>query len=139
MKYKINSYQGIGKIKFGMNKEEISNLLGSNNEEIVRTKGSNPVDVYESLGLYVYYNNDNRCVAIELATPCSPLFEGHDLLNTSFIKTVKYLKKYDPNIEINNDGFNSKKLGIGGYCPREDDNEKLESIICFKKDYYDEK
>lgn len=136
MNYEIKTYKGVGDVKFGMSRHKVHDLLGSNYEEIVRTKGGNPIDEYEELGLFVYYDKDGKCGAVELFSPCNPIFEGKELLNSSSSDVIEFLKKYDPKIKINKDGFISGKLGIGGYCPRIDDNSKFESIICFVKNYY---
>lgn len=49
-------------------------------------------------------------------------------------------RNIDSDIEIDEVGFNSNKFGIGVYAPNKDDSDsEIESVIIFRKGYYDQR
>jgi hypothetical protein len=139
MTFNIVSHQGAGGIQFGHSREKVRQHLQAPFESFKRTPESlRPCDYFESLNLFVYYG-ENGAEAIELAPPAAVSFQGKNLLQLSFADLTKHLSKEDKELDVDDDGCTSLKLGIGAYAPEAKDNPaaKSESIIVFAKGYYD--
>ena len=76
--------------------------------------------------------------ALEFYKP-NPFFDNVDLLKMKYVDLVSFFIRLDPRLEIDYNGFTSKKYGIGGSTTDdpEDSNSTTESIIIFKRGYYD--
>lgn len=72
--------------------------------------------------------------------PANPTLFTIKLLNLSYELVEEQLAEWDDELEITTTGFTSYKFGIGAYAPGKDNvlNETIESVIVFKKGYYDE-
>ena len=132
----IKTYVGVGTAKYGMTRDKIHKCFGQDYKSFVKFKGKEPVDSYASEGIFIYYKKGGLCEAIEMFSPSDPVFKSQHLLKKTFKECTTYLKRLDSELTIDADGFTSLKLGIGGYCPSPKDDSKIESIICFEKNYY---
>jgi hypothetical protein len=140
MEWNIIPNKGIGAIDFGLTREIIRSLLDAPVESFNKSKKAKiATDSFKNLGMFVYYDKHDKCEAIEFYTPASPRFHGEDLFKLGFEKFNKMLLTLDKELEEDEVGLTSKKLGIGCYAPdKEDDiNCLIESIIIFDKGYYD--
>jgi hypothetical protein len=61
------------------------------------------------------------------------------LFNVSYESAEEQIAEWDDKLEKTNTGFTSYKFGVGAYAPNKDDspNEMIESVIVFRKGYYD--
>ena len=136
----IKSYVGVGPIVFGMTAKEVRSALGCTYEEFKRDPMSPIItDAFDSLGVFVCYNVDKKCNAIEMAAPAQPFFAGRDLLNNSFGNVFEYLRGFDRGVNLRIDGLTSFALGIGLYAPDcvKDRPSPAESVIAFERGYYE--
>ena len=138
MNYYVTSYIGVGDIKFGMSRNDVRNALRSEPFVFQRFEGYEPEDRFNDLGVYVYYNKQGECTAVEMALPASPVFEGKSLLETSFSELARTFKSLDVEVELDNSGLTSFKYGIGLYAPLLKDypNYPPEAAIVFERGYY---
>jgi hypothetical protein len=140
MKWNIKPYSGIGELKFGDTMAQIKNSLADyENEEFRRDPRSiMPSYIYEELGFFIYFDEVGKCEAIEFYEQANPLFKDKNLLQLSFKELVSLLSETDSELEIDESGFISYKLGIGAYAPdhKEEPELSAESIIIFKENYY---
>lgn len=138
MKFSIEPYVGVGKIKLGMNQEDIHEVL---NEEPSRFKkfqdDEYETEAYENF--YVYYKKNGTCEAIEFFSPANVMLNGINLLELPFKDIEKYFLKIDENVVIEETGLTSYKYGVGIYAPYALDEplEKAEGVIVFEKGYYE--
>ena len=124
-----------------MDKNEVRQILGVENftEEFRRTEESTTsTDAFNLLGIFVYYDDEDKCDSLEFFDPAQVIFNGLNLLDTSFNEFMNAIKEYDENIEEDDSGCTSYALGIGAYAPFKEKapDEKNEGIIIFKKGYY---
>lgn len=140
MDYRINPYESLENISLGLNRKEIREFLKESHIEFYRNKFSKtPVDFYEALGLFINYDENFSCEAIEIVQPANPILFSVQLLKKSYALIEEQIAEWDNELEITNTGFTSYKFGVGVYAPNKDEspNEAAESVIIFKKGYYD--
>jgi hypothetical protein len=142
MDYILRPYIGFNDIRFGMTSEEISKLMWLKPTHFKKGDDENNSDMYEDF--FVYYSNNGEADAFEFFPPAKiklisdflPQTLGEDLFSIPFEKINELLLNSDKSAEDDGYGMVSEKVGIGTY--REDfDNINAESIIIFKKGYYE--
>lgn len=137
MVYKIKPYTSVGEIKFGMDRKVIRDLFKNNYEEFRKSPFSE--NTTDDFGIcHVYYNNQNKCEAVEFFDSANVSFMDMNISNKSYYEVKVFFKKIDQDIDINEEGFTSYKYGIGVYAPFALNNPKeiIEGIIVFQKNYY---
>lgn len=114
-------------IKFGMNRQEVHNVLGDATEFF---KGDSQVTTDDFGYCHVYYDDDDMCEAIEFFDEVEVYINGvlafpidKDVFSTNFIDFIQ-----------DEDGFISYECSIGIYAPY----ESMESILIGKEGYYDD-
>jgi hypothetical protein len=140
MDFVIIPHKSFGNIPFGLHRNEIRELLKEPNIEFYRNQFSKtPTDFFENLGLFIAYDEDFLCEAIEIVKPANPILFTIELLNLPYASVEEQVAEWDDGLEIMYTGFTSYKFGIGAYAPNREDspNEVSESVIVFKKGYYD--
>ena len=143
MRYLIKPYEG-----FLIQDRNIFVSLGTQKEEIHKQLGGAPGDILETLEYYddlrVDYNEKDEAVAFEffsgpevfLDPSVSPLLTEQSLFRISFSELNELLVKTDPQSKVSGAGVISLNYGLGTYL--EDSEEDIcESVIIFKKGYYD--
>lgn len=137
----VHCQKGVGPIRFGMAREEVLNLFSVEATSLKRNQAdTHPCDYFASLGCFIYYGDESGLVeAIELTNPAKPTLDGIDLMHLGFIDLLKIIRDVDSEVSIDDDGFTSFLLGIGGWAPglKSAPSAQLESIIVFAPGYYD--
>lgn len=119
---------GIDKIKFGMKRNEVRDILGNSTEFL---KSSEDKITTDDFGFcHVFYDEDNRCEAVEIFNDNEVYIGDSKVFPTDFASA----KEAVPSFIQDDDGLLSTELSIGIYAP---DNE-MESILFGKKGYYEE-
>jgi hypothetical protein len=135
----ISPYVGVGKIEFGMTKENVTEIINSKLKRCQElTFGPGYKETYEFC--HIYYDKKGHCEAIEFFEPANPLFFGERLMSQPFSQVRQLIKDSDELIRVDETGLTSFKFGIGVYVPFWDDDEEdtqVEGVIVFKKGYYD--
>jgi hypothetical protein len=142
MQLEIRPYIGVGPILFGMTAEEVRSTLDCAYKEFKRGPFAKTItDSFQPIGVFVCYNVERKCNAIEMGRPAQPFYAGHELLSDSFEKASELMLGFDPEVVFRDDGFTSFALGIGMYAPscRKDRLLPVESVIAFQRGYYDTK
>ena len=137
---KILSYIGVGDIRFGMSVDEVRSAINSEATPFLKTPQSiMPTDSFHGDSIHVFYKKPGICEAVEFYKPANPTLMGQEFVGRSFSEVKKWLEHQDSNIEIDDCGLTSFKLGIGLYVPDIDEREEalVESLIVFEKGYYD--
>lgn len=136
----ITPYKGVGPVCFGMTRDEIRNVLTGNVKAFKKTPMSDTFsDAFDDLGIYIYYDADYFCEAIEMALPADPIFLQKHLIKSTYAESKSIIELQDSNIELDETGLLSFKLGIGLYAPELEQSEDcvVESVIVFREGYYD--
>lgn len=127
-KFDIKSYVSVGNINLGEERNSVRNKNG-NYKEFKKSKYSkNTTDDFSSF--HVFYDADNKVIAVEF-------FENAYLDNINlFSKTYKELKDlfHDSSDKEDDSGIIFMKYGFSVYSP---DKQTIETVLVFKKGYYD--
>jgi len=135
---KIESYIGVDNLLFTDNFKEISNKLKEFKIEKGETMFMDKVNLtlfVEQLDLLITFNNkvgdSVECFEINKKS----IFFENMKLKYEFIE--EFVKKLDPNIIIDEEGFNSPKFGFGAFRTLSNDKYSLyaKSVIVFNNDY----
>ncbi len=140
MNLTIQTGVGVGPIRFGMTRSETRMLLPIAPETFRRTdEDVSDIDEYADLGVYVEFDEQDRCIAVEMFEPADPVLQGMHLLKTPFATIREWLRKNDPNLEKEEGGVYSSLLGVGlaADIPKRDTRSFAESAIAFAAGYYD--
>lgn len=139
MDFELHSYEGAGALRIGMRRDQIRDTVGSPVRTFRKTADATTlVDAFDEEGIYVYYDDEDVCEAIELASPAAPVFLGRALLGEPFAEVKDWLGTLDPSVDVDDSGMTAPTLGFGLYAPsaREAPLEPAESVIVFRRGYY---
>lgn len=139
--FEIIPYERAGPVRFGMSRGEVSAALGTLPiEEFRRTAEAEPTEVYADGAVQINYDGQGRCEAVEFADPkiVRPVIDGFGPLGEPYSEVESFLRQRDPQLDIDDAGLTSLKLGIGVYAPTATDRAEAptESVIAFVKNYY---
>ena len=126
-KWEITPLVSVGRIKFGMSREDVHSLFGEKYKEFKKTKYSkNTTDDYGKF--HVFYTVDNMVDAVEIFDDIELTMNG----NVIFPIKVNQIEKSIPGIEKDGNSYthidNSIGIEVGG--------ETAESILIGAKGYY---
>ena len=139
MTLEIKPYEGAGGILFGMTPEQVRSIIGNEVKTFKKASSTRSfTDAFIGKGIHVYYDEDNKCEAIEFAAPSNPTFKGYKLIEIPFIEVKETFIVMDDKLEVDETGFTSPKYGIGVYVPTLKDSmfEPIQGVIAFKAGYY---
>jgi hypothetical protein len=137
--FSINPYVGIGGLRFGMTRDAIRKEVGSAFEVFRRgPEDALDSDVFDGDGIYVYYDSNDLCEAIEFAGPASPTLFSSRLIGQPLDRVLTYLKKYDSTVSVDESGATAYAIGVGVYAPAAKKKRGclVESVIVFRRNYY---
>jgi hypothetical protein len=123
-----------------MSRLEVRAVLGLKVEPFRKGPESDPlVDAFPGERIHVYYDPQDTCEAVEVATPAEPLLEGRALLGQPFAEVRDWLRSLGSQLEDNDAGLTDFTHGLGLYAPAavELPDEPVEGVIAFRRGYYD--
>ena len=127
MVFTIIPTKAVGKIPFGLPREEVKNILSGFSGSFKKSKFSkNTTDDFGYC--HVYYDDKDRCTAIEFFEKCELIYDGVNL----FEQNATTLKKLFSDIKEEYGSYISVKYSIGIVM----DNNTVESILIGKENYY---
>lgn len=129
--FDIIPLKSVSGVPFGADREDVREAFGGNFVEFKKTDtAENTADGYEDCN--VYYTADNTLRAVEIFCGTEVNLDGRVLLPDNFTDIAAFLKQLDSDLDENNDGIISSKLGIGVYAP----NGVFENIIAASEGYF---
>lgn len=138
----IEPYISVGNLYFTDNRIDVRNKLNESFDEGLKQHQGikDYYDYFLISEVYVIYDEKNHISAFEFYK--EPLcFKGVNLLVEPYGNLLKLFSELDPEIKIDGTGFSSEKYGIGieaVYASTEDQMACSDSVIVFRKGYYDE-
>lgn len=134
--YEIKPYIGVGEIQFGMKSEKICEILGDNYKRFENQYTPGFRICYPEF--HIFFDENDSCNAIEGNISSGFYFNNIEIVGKPFITIKKIFEDYDDELEINEDGFISYKLGISVYVPtlKKSKKELIQGVIAFKEGYY---
>lgn len=139
--FDIRPHEGCGAIAFGDKRTRVRAALGG--EEPLTLKrnefAANSMDVFDG-EVFVYYDADDRCEAVEISAGKYDVFLGDlHVFGLGYAELKNQIHTQDPAIAEDETGFTSLLYGIGVYAPNkeEEPDDVIETIIVHRKGYYD--
>ena len=139
MKNEINSYVGVGEIKFGMTESEIMEICGNDFDKYENQFTEGFKLYWNGHGMNILCDGAGCCQAIEGGQTANITFKGESLTGKPYKDVKQYLLQYGKDIVEDEDGCTFYDLGIGLYVPtiKDGEQEEVEGVIAFVKGYYD--
>jgi hypothetical protein len=140
MLLEINSYDGIGPIRFGMTVDEVRSVMPSNFRSFMKSRTSKfPADHFMEIGVHVHYRPPGQCEAVEVFKPSDAIFLERRFMGQSFLEIYEWAKTIDPKLDTDDCGFTSFLHGFGIFASGASKAplDPVEGIIAFQKGYYD--
>lgn len=135
MDFVIDPYVGAGNLRLGMTTQEVREIMGVEPEPLEKAaREQSTADLFEQQGIVVFYDEQGRSEAIEFNGPATPAYDGQSLLRLSQDSATAWLKKVDPDAQIDLPDLTSNKLGIALFV----DDSQVVSVLVFKKGYFNE-
>lgn len=131
-KIEIETYNKVGNIKFGSDREIVRQENGNFTEFRKSRFSKNSTDDFSSF--HVFYTENNKVEAVEFFKESNLYFHGIQLFSQSYANLKAKLNGLDSNIIEDTSSIIYKTLGFSIYSP---DQEEIESILVFEKGYYD--
>jgi len=134
MKLRIEPYKRVGSIEFGMTAEKVRSLFPEKPETFKKFSDLElTTDAFDQAGVYVYYNANNVCDAVEMFPEAVPIFKGKSLLTIPWLELMKWFQELEPDVVIGESGLTSFRFGISLYVPNVDELPEAppESLIVF--------
>ena len=101
-------YVRLGQFKIGTGKQEINQQLGDDSQDIAEDLSTQ--DTYPHVGLTFDYNEDGYCISIKATAPATAIFDGINLLETTF---ALIRERYPNYTRMGNDTILLTGVGIG--------------------------
>jgi len=141
MEFEVFPYAGVGPIEFGMVRADVRQRLAAPPESFTKAPGSaSPTDAFDTLGIHVHYDSDDRCEAVEFGRRLvAPTFRGQPLLGRAWAEIERWLRAIDPYLASDSTGLTSLTFGFGLYAPsaRDSPHSEVEGVIVFRRGYYE--
>lgn len=140
MKLVLTPYESLGPIRFGMSREEVRAVLAVAVHPFKKTPDATTLtDAFEAEGIYVSYDDQGDCEAVEVASPAEPVLDGETLLGQPFSQLRDRLKARGDELEVDASGLTDLTSGLGLYAPSAEKapNDPIEAVIAFRRGYYD--
>lgn len=123
-------------ILFGMTRYEIHHLIGKPNQEFKRGLSKTITDYYKDEGLFVLYDINYYCEAIEFANDSNLIINSKNVLEFGFSALVEEYGKKSIHMDIE-DGKGVTFLDLGFGVSKIDNTDKIETIIVFSSNYWE--
>ncbi len=135
-------HSGVDRCRFNMTRAEIEVAVGTKPHRGRRNQYElSDHDYYVDLGMFVYYDNNDQCCAIEFTADADVEVEGERLMKMPMRVVLAWAKARDPSLVPDAEGFESPALGLSVYAPYADKrpSEPPMSLLIFRPGYYEEK
>ena len=142
----IHPHKGVGVIAFGMTRPEVAKAVGQVPRRARRNQyDMSDYDLFEKLGLFVYYDADDMCLAVEFTRDARVSYDGYELFAHPAHEARAWARARDQDLD-GKDGFVATGLGLSMYAPSIDepdldDDERskpAQSFLAFRPGYYEQ-
>jgi hypothetical protein len=128
-------FQGLGDIRFGMNRDDIRSLLGEEYTTFSRAGNVVPeIDSYDNIGLQLNYDENDKLEFIEAFLPANPIYDNITFLGRQPDAVHQDMISKGMTAIQDDVGYDFPDLGFGIYV-RED---TVEAVSIYRKGYYDD-
>ena len=131
--WEIKPFAQVGPIEFGQLRNEVRSKLDSDYQVFKKTPGENDTDAYDSLGIHVYFDDDDQVEFVEAFSPAELEYEGIALIGRNVDEVVADLRARGYEAEKDDVGYNYDELGFGLTV----NGDVIEGVGVFRKGYYE--
>jgi hypothetical protein len=128
-------FKGIQNISFGMHKDAIRKILGESYQSFRRGSSESTTDFYKDKGLFLLYDKNDLCNAIEFANSSNLYIDSQNIFEFNYSKLVEIYSEKSLNKDVE-DGKGVTFLDLGFGVTKIDNIDKIETIIIFSNDYW---
>ena len=134
MEYDIRPFVGIGELKFGETREALRERLGATVKPFLKCKTGPLVDAYDSFGLHLYFDSQDRLEFIETFVPAMTTFAEIHLLGLEVEEANRLLSEIGCSGEPIDVGYQYDNEGFCLYAPL----SIVLAVSAFRRGYYDD-
>ena len=137
MDFRIVPVTGCRELPFGLTRSLVREAVPGH----LRTPSRKPSeDYFPDAGLFTYFDNSDRLIAVEFFEPTQVLLNGRQLLGMPLGQAKGVLAAAGGEVEDDPAGAKCMNIGIGLYVPsaRDYPDDPVETVIVFKDGYYDQ-
>lgn len=131
--WRIKPFSQVGPIEFGQSRNSVRSKLNSDYRVFKKTPGENDTDAYDSLGIHVYYDDEDKVEFVEAFSPAEVEFEGIVLIGRNVDEVAADLGDRGYDAEQDEVGYNYDELGFGLTI----NDQEIEGVGFFRKGYYE--
>lgn len=131
---KIIPFKSVNEVDFGTNRKELWKKMGTPKDSFKKII-DDIVDTDDYEMFHIFYNDNYMFEAIEVFDELD-IYYNNVKLPQKYSQLLKYFKSIYDDIEEDECGFISKIGSIGVYI--ENDEDRIDSILFGRKDYYNE-
>jgi len=127
--FEITPLKQAGCISFGMPRTQVRELLGKFKEFKKNKFSKTTTDAFSDC--HVYYDEDDLCDAVEFFAEATVQIGPVNVFGTPYDVLRTVIRSADADMQEDESGFTSKKLGFCAYAP----DGKLESVLACSDKY----
>lgn len=131
MSWIIKPYESVGPINIGQPREVVRQVLGSDYDSFAKVAGARPADAYDSLGVHLYYDDNDLLEFVEMFEPAAVEYNGVLLLGQPFTSVNTELSIEGP-ATPSNVGYEYDNLGIVLTLA----DGQVEGVAVYRRGYY---
>jgi hypothetical protein len=128
----IVPFNSVDVLCFGATRTSIRERLGGGYQSFRKVVGANETDVYDALGLHLYFDDDERLEFVEAFDPASPSFRGALLLGRDRDEVAADLTAMGYDLIQDAYGLRCDGAGLSLTAP----DGIVEGVGVFRKGYY---
>src|SRR5262245_38903685 len=118
IRWEIRPFEGVGPVLFGMTRQEVQAALGRNPRAFRKVPSEKQLtDVYDTIGLYAYFDDDDRLEYVELTDLRVLSLYGESLFGPLMKAVENRMRAFDVDVVPNDEGFDCFGIGISVYAP----------------------
>lgn len=138
MKFTFIPFERVGKILFGMNRQTVRKIIKLPFVEVQRSPyEESKSDFFPRLEIFIEYNSDDLCEAVEFTTGSKIIFNDINLMSLSFKSLLNQFSKISTENEFEGD-YGVTYYDIGFSVSKHQVDGSIETILAFSKTYWDE-
>jgi hypothetical protein len=125
-------YEGLGNIRFGTPRAAIRALLKVDFTSFIKGDDHVPTDAYDTLGMHLYFDEQDCLEFIEAFPPCNPVYRDIRLLSMDVGIVLHALAALGHASVYAEAGYTFADLGIVLFVPE----SAIEAVSLYRRGYY---
>lgn len=129
-------FEGIDNVRFGMDRLTVRKNINKPYKVFTRNEfASNTTDYFDDLGMFIEYDDNDLCEAIEFADSGSVFYGEMNLFDMGYRELRRHFDPSSSNKEEDDAGVIYHDLGFGVSRSSDPDNA-ISTVILFSENYW---